>query len=248
MQAAGADQSGNAVEASEKLLVPAESKKLIRKSEIVMQVKSVSDSRKQLLSQVRRLNGYVETELTTNSTAETKLQITLRVPNKLFEQLIDSAIVEAQYLESNNITSKDISSVYIDIESRLKTKRTVMERYQSFITRAEKMSDVLEIEKEIRLLQEEIESTESQLKAMSNDVSYSTIHITAYELRPAGLVPAIGYGHRFAEAFLSGWTELMSFIISLVHAWPLVIVISVLFYFGRRLLRKANKTQHGSIH
>jgi len=66
----------------------------------------------------------------------------------------------------------------VDGEIRLNSKRLFRNRYNELLTKAGKVVDILAIEENIRVLQEEIESTEGRLKFLDDQVLYSTIDLT----------------------------------------------------------------------
>ncbi len=80
-----------------------------------------------------------------------------------------------------NISGDDVTEEYVDLESRLKSKRVVEERLISFMNNAEKTEDLLKISEDLAEVQEEIETIEGRKKFLENQTSLSTIIITLYE-------------------------------------------------------------------
>lgn len=212
--------------------------KIIRNATLRLQVESVKEVRKSLLTEVKKLNGYLESEHSSNNNYNSELQLTLRVPNTEFDKLIDASSALATYIESKDITTEDVTDSYVDITARLKTKKEVFARYTDFLKRADKIKDVLEVENQIRQLQEEIESTEARLRNLNNRVSYSTINVTVYELKPTGSTPEISYLNKAGSAFVSGWRDIMAFTIGIIKAWPILIFLSLLAYLLRMKFKK----------
>lgn len=219
--------------------------KIIRNASIRMQVEKIASARKALLSETKKLKGYLESEHQSNNNYNSELQLTLRIPNTEFEKFLDASTSVGSYVESKDITTEDVTDTYVDLSARLKTKKEVHARYLEFLKRANKIQDVLEVENEIRQLQEEIESTEARLRVLNDKVSYSTIQITVYELKPVGSTPQIGYISKLGTAFMGGWNGLMSFTIGVVHLWPFILILAIVLFIIRRKWRmnKAERIQ-----
>ena len=68
-----------------------------------------------------------------------------------------------------------------EIEQCSKTKKEVEARYRELLTRATSVEEILKIEEQIGNIRTEIESAEGRLRYLSNQVQYSTLHVTFYE-------------------------------------------------------------------
>ncbi len=62
----------------------------------------------------------------------------------------------------------DASDEYIDIQSRIASKRAYLKRYRELLSKAATIKNILEIEEIIRTLQEELESQEQRLANLNN--------------------------------------------------------------------------------
>ena len=81
------------------------------------------------------------------------------------------------------MTGEDITEQYIDLESRVKSKRIVEERLLEFMGKVEKTEDLLKISSDLSKVQEEIELIVGKMKYLENQTSFSTIQIAMYENR-----------------------------------------------------------------
>ena len=73
------------------------------------------------------------------------------------------------------IDSQDVTEEYIDITARLKTKKELEARYLELLKKANKVEEIVSIEKEIGNLRSDIESIEGRLRYINNAVAYSTL-------------------------------------------------------------------------
>jgi prefoldin subunit 5 len=82
------------------------------------------------------------------------------------------------------------------LTSRLNTKRKLEERYIEILKKATKVSEILEIEKQISAIREEIEAKQGQLKYLESRVSESTVTIEFYKTIAQKEGVKISYGSK----------------------------------------------------
>ena len=145
---------------------------------------------------------------------------------------------EASFVHYRNIKTEDVGKQFVDLESRLKTKREVQRRYEDILRRkAGTIEDLLAAEKQIGNLQEEIESTISRLNYLKDEVAFSTINLQMYEVRADDVVAESGesMNDNFREAFLAGLKGTVEILIALTRVRPLLLIITtVLVIYLRR--------------
>jgi hypothetical protein len=61
---------------------------------------------------------------------------------------------ESVYTDTKNITADDVTSEFVDVEARLKSKKEVEKRYLELLARAQKVTDVIEVENNLRVIRE----------------------------------------------------------------------------------------------
>ncbi|MDP5198353.1 DUF4349 domain-containing protein [Flavobacterium sp. DG2-3] len=165
----------------------------------------------------------------------------VKVPSQNFDRFISDVSKGISYFEVKNISSQDVTEQYIDLTSRLKTKKKLEERYLEILKKANKVSEILEIEQQISTIREEIESKEGQLKYLESRVSESTITIEFYKTVAEKEGVKISYGSKLWTAVKSGFFSLSDFLISLISIWPFVIIFIVLAYFIRKRFKRRKK-------
>ncbi|WP_294964609.1 DUF4349 domain-containing protein [uncultured Flavobacterium sp.] len=167
--------------------------------------------------------------------------LTVRVPSQNFDRFINDVSKGVSYFEVKNISAEDVTEQFIDLTSRLNTKKKLEERYLQILQKATKVSEILEIEKQISAIREEIEAKEGQLKYLESRVSESTVTIEFYKTVAEKEGVKISYGSKLWNAVKSGFFSLSDFLISLISVWPFVIIFVVLAYFIRRRLKRRKK-------
>ncbi len=214
---------------------------IIKKANYKFQVESVDISTKNIEAIVKQHNGFVaDMNLVTIST-EISNAFTIRVPSQNFETLMSAMGAEALYTNYKRINTEDVSEEFIDIESRLKTKKEVRDRYIDILkNKAKTVTDVLKAEEQIRILQEEIEAKEGRLRYLQSKVSLSTIHLEIYQHVRFQESPDVFEKPYFVEAkqgFLNGWSMLLGISLLLVNIWPLFI-LGIVIFWKRKWIKK----------
>ena len=104
------------------------------------------------------------------------------------------------------------------------------------------IKDMLEIERQISTIREEIEAKQGRLKYLQNKVSFSTIHLSFYEMIQGEKAPSQTYANRLWRAVKGGFTGVGEFIIGVVYLWPFILLAVLIGFFVRQRIRK-NKSK-----
>ena len=165
--------------------------------------------------------------------------MTIRVLPEKLDGLVEKLSTLARNIDRKAIETEDVTRQYIDIETRLKSKRAVVERYQQLLQQAKDVEDVLAVEENLRKVTEEIESTEAQLRYLSNQIGQSTLHLSFYE--PVDRVSSTGpsFLKRIGNALKGGWQVLLNVVIFFFEIWPftLLIILGTALFLRRRKKR-----------
>lgn len=182
-------------------------------------------------------NGYIGSENEQNTTYSITNDMIIRVMNKDFDAMVTKLLAVASNVNSKNVSAEDVTAEFVDIQSRLKSKKEIEKRYLDILQKATKVSDILEIEEKIGEIREEIEAKEGELKLLADQVDYSTINLNFhqdFEYKPTDKPGFLG---RLGTAFGNGWSGFLSFVLGLIYAWPLWIVICLVSYFLVRFIK-----------
>lgn len=216
--------------------------KIIKSATARYKVKNVKKATQQIKLIAKKHGAYISDLRFQNDLYKKENRFTIKVPQKYFDTVMDSVNNVVDFVEYENITTKDVTEEYIDLETRLKTKLEVKTRYESILRKnAKTVEDILKTEDKLRIIQEEIESAQGRLKYLTNKVSFSTIQIDLYES-----VDYVEEPESYTKTFLdkakqgvsNGWFFIESFIVVLINIWPLLIVGIVAYIFIRKRRRK----------
>ena len=216
-------------------------KKIVRSGQMTLESKDSKASKVAIDQRLKKLGGYYEEEKISAGDSYTNYSPIVRVPVKSFDAFIAGLEEGKDKVTSKTVNAEDVSLQYYDLESRLKSKRAYLLRYQEMVAKAKSVSDLLEIEEQIRKLQEEIDSHGAVLRSLSGQVSFSTLRLEIYDYDSTLATGGTTFGKRIAEAFVLGWALIKQILLGLVAIWPLLLVgVAFLVIWRRYRRRKKN--------
>ena len=157
---------------------------VIYQAELELRVKNFENTVQNLEAKAKKYGGYIaESSVTKDGTEQVSGSMKLRIPQAHFQEFLNDAEGQAAEVLKRNINGQDVTEEYVDLESRLRSKRAVEERLLSFMKNAAKTEDLLKISADLASVQEEIEVIEGRMKYLENQTSLSTVSITLYETK-----------------------------------------------------------------
>lgn len=221
--------------------------KIIKDGDVSIKTKNLVGSKKDFDKILKKLEGYYQKEELVKETEVIYYTLKIRVPAKNFEKLLAFISSGNDEITRKNINSRDVTDQFLDIESRLENKRAYLQRYKELLSKASSVGDILEIEEKIRNLQEEIESKEGQLQYLQDQVEFSTLNIYLFkEIVQEEENHEDTFFSRVVNSLIFGWKSVVDFLLWLVAKWPMIVIMSILFFVGRSYWRKRKKRKEQS--
>ena len=165
-------------------------------------------------------------------------KIIVRVPSKNFDAFLSDIAKGVTYFDNKEISSQDVTEEYIDVDARLKAKKVLESRYLELLKKANKVTEMLEIEAQLSAIREEIEAKEGQLRYMQSQISMSTLTIEFYKTVANEGGATLSYGSKIWNAITSGFNSISSFFIGLLSIWPFLIILAAAVYYIRKRFKK----------
>lgn len=157
---------------------------IILQARISTNVKDLEKAQHNMEQKVKKYDGYiVESNVYLESDETSSGKMVVRIPEKHFETFLSEAEAEASKVLEKNVTGQDVTEQYVDLSSRVKSKRAVEERLLAFMKDAQKTEDLLKISTDLAKIQEEIEVLVGKINYLENQTSFSTIELTMHEKR-----------------------------------------------------------------
>lgn len=211
-------------------------KKIVKTATLQAEVIDFSLYSQGLVQRVKALGGYISQEQQNQTDYRIENTVTIKVPVSQFDQAVATLLKDVQKVDTRQISSEDVTSAYIDSKSRLEAKKEVRLRYLELLKSARNMKDIIEVQKEINYIQEEIEMVTGRINYLGHASAMSTIHLTYYQVlnMTGGSKGTPGFIEELKDSFANGWYWLGELFIGLVAIWPLVLLIVFVALLIRR--------------
>ncbi|MDD1715723.1 MAG: DUF4349 domain-containing protein [Methanolinea sp.] len=210
--------------------------KIIRTSQINLEVQNVTSSLEPLKQIASARGGYIGS-LSVNSRGGDRMYavLTMRIPAREF----DAAITEIKALgtlKSESLSAEDVTEEYIDLQAQRSGLANQLTQYNRIMEKAENVSDILEVQVQIERVQVQIDRIDSRLKYLDSRVDYSTITVTLEEPEPVGggegfsLISVLNQG---IEGFLGVTALLIIFLIAIIPLILLGAIVYAIYRWGK---------------
>ncbi|WP_291903656.1 DUF4349 domain-containing protein [Chryseobacterium sp.] len=211
------------------------SKKIIKNGDMKIQVGDIKKAQNQVNEIIRKNNAYIQKEEFQNTDMNDNLTLIIRVPHKNFDALINSFSDGVGSVLSKNISSNDVTEEYTDVAIKLANKKIYLEKYRNMLKSAATTKDMLEIQENIRELEDEIDIAEGRLRFIDDRVNYSTLNLSLYKEKVrSSATSKIGFGSRFIDSLTEGWNSFVSFLLGIVSLWPFFLIIPMIVFLWRK--------------
>ena len=212
--------------------------KIIKTAYLRFETQDLEQTATMVHEALAKYKGQVQNDQQRNSYNVLNHSLSIRIPSASFDSFIDEISKGVTYFDQKQISATDVTEEYIDTESRIKTKKALEERYLQLLKKANKVSEMLEIEKELSAIREEIESKQARLQYLQSQVSYSTVELSFYKTVAEREEATVSYGSKIGNALKSGFNSLSSFFIGLIQIWPFILIFVIAFILIRRRFRR----------
>src|SRR5438105_1938213 len=157
-------------------------RKLIRNAIVELEILSFDNAVQKITAVANEEHGYVAT---TNSEKQANGKLRGQVEVKVLPENLDRFLQKIRglgELKNQALGTEDVTKAYFDTEARLKNARVMEQRLIDMLkTKTGKVSDLLQVEKELGRVREEIEKMQGELKYWDSQVQFATVTISLAE-------------------------------------------------------------------
>ena len=162
-------------------------RKLIRTVRMEVETETLDSLLAAMEEKLASLEGYVQArEVYNGSTYSSRryrhADVTLRIPAESLNDFVDHVAENANVVTSSE-TIDDVTTQYVDTESRVAALEIERDRLMELLAKAETMEDILTIESRLTDVRYELENFASQLRLLDNKVNYATVHLNITEVQ-----------------------------------------------------------------
>jgi hypothetical protein len=209
---------------------------IIRTGTALVEVDSLEAAIASVRSFALQLGGQLaNVSVQTGEERNRRAILEVKVPSARFDDALNR-IEPLGDVKSVEVQAQDVGEEYVDIAARVANARRLEERLiQLLAARTGKLSDVLDVERELARVREEIDRMEGRLRYLRSRVAVSTLTLTVHEPLPLLTQPGqnvilqafVQAGHNFIDL-------LSAFIASLGYLLPLGTIALIAFLVWRK--------------
>ena len=157
-------------------------RKLIRNAQVQLEIVGFDAAVQKITAFANEERGYVAT---TTSEKQGNGKLRGRVVVKIVPENLDRFLPKIRglgELKNQALGTEDVTKAYFDTDARLKNARVMEQRLIDMLkTKTGKVSDLLQVEKELARVREEIEKMQGELKYWDSQVQLATVTISLAE-------------------------------------------------------------------
>ena len=191
-----------------------------------------------LQDEVQSLGGYIENMDSYNGSSygdyrsSRNANLTLRIPKDRLDGFLNLVSDIANVVRRSESVD-DVTLTYVDMASRRNALRTEQERLLELLEQADTIEDILTIENRLSDVRYQLESMESRLRTMDNQVDYSTVYLYVSEVRELTPVVERTVWERISYGFKGSLEEIGDGTVD-IFVWVLVnlpyLVLWIVFF------------------
>jgi hypothetical protein len=232
---------------------------VIRNADLAIVVKDPKASMAAITKLAEKMGGFVvasnlyQSYYGPNNTEVPEATITIRVPVEKLDEALASIKEDVVDVNYENVTGQDVTSEYVDLQSRLTAKQAAEKKLLQILDKAEKSEDVLAIYMQIQNVQTEIEILKGQIKYYEESAALSAISVRL--IAEAGTQPIeigpwtpTGTAKEAVQDLIYFFQNFVEFLIRFVlYNLPALILIGIplflVFLGGRAVFRRVKKSK-----
>ena len=166
---------------TDQTIIQSPDKRVIKTGTIDMRVNSVEKA----ISEIRAIaqthgGNEMSSDFSKNGTYKNGY-IIIKVPVNQYVETFEQIKRIAPLVTHESSQAQDVTAQFIDLESRLKNKKEHEDRLRTFFDKADNVTELIQVERELARVRTEVEQMEGQLKYLKDQTQYSTIHTSLME-------------------------------------------------------------------
>lgn len=219
--AAGADRAlakEAAGSGGDAALSPAD-RKIITTGSMDLEVQDLDAALADLGQLVQRTGGFYAEKSVSRVESWRTATVTIRVPADRFDELHEGAVALGE-VKRDTQQGEDVTRQWQDLEARLRIRKTEEQSLLALMKRQGRLADLLEVEKRLWEVREQIEVSEGELRYLRDRVTLATLTVTLREQIPVSVGPlgAWNLGYHVVNALQTLGRVIRGLVIGLIYA------------------------------
>lgn len=177
------------------LTVPAQQRIVVRTVDMTLIVASVPAVADRIGALAAETGGWV---VSSRRTERHRGSISVRVPADRLDEVLRELQKLAVEVKAENSTGQDVTDEYVDLQARIRNYQKTADQILKVMERPGEIKDILEVQRELTRVQEEIERLQGRLRFLEETAAFSLINVNL-ELASAQITVDVGADQVVAE-------------------------------------------------
>jgi len=160
---------------------------IIKTGTLDLQVKAVDEAVTAAAVAITALGGYVSGSEQTGDGEETTATITYRIPAEAWEDALSALRALSIKVVAERTGTEDVTGQVVDLRARITNLKATETALQGIMTQATKISDVLDVQRELTTVRGQIEEATAQKQRLEEQAAYSTLNVR-FGLQPEAAI------------------------------------------------------------
>ena len=232
---------------------------VIKNADLAIVVKDPKKSMAEISKLADTLGGFVvssnlyQSYYGPNNTEVPEAAITIRVPVAKLDEALTDIKKNAVDVNTENVSGQDVTSEYVDLQSRLSAKQAAEKKLNQILNAADKTEDVLAVYTQLQLIETDIEVLKGQIKYYEESAALSAISVRL--IAEAGTLPLTvgpwtptGTAKQAIQDLIYFFQNFVEFLIRFgLYILPALILIAIPLFLvyigGRAVFRRFRKSK-----
>ena len=145
----------------------------IRNASLSIDVYDLEESVQKVTKITENAKGYVKQK---SKSGEKNASLYLRVPSDKLKSVVEE-IAKMGKVTEKEVSSKDVTEKYVDINARLKNKIVLRDKLKKLLEKAKSVKDILAIERELNRVQSDIDSMQGRMNSLESKIEFAELDV-----------------------------------------------------------------------
>ena len=200
---------------------------IVYSGDVQLKVSRLKEAADSVLKLIDQYQGYLSNLQEFNYETSQSVSITARIPAAKVFQFLEE-VKKLGEVVSSNLSGDEVTEEYFDLQAQLEALRVSEARLKEMLARSGKLSDLLEIERELSNKQSQVNQVVGRMKYLEDRSALGTLSIALVTEAPPPH-PAVGFTWDLGEVFSQSWVSLKYTVRRFVHGL-IVLAVGAIFW------------------
>ncbi|MEN3534133.1 DUF4349 domain-containing protein [Microbispora sp. ZYX-F-249] len=229
----------------EKARIDPADRAIIYQAELTVEAKDVTAAADRAKAIATGVGGYVAEERSDSYSGGQRAVIAFKVPPDRYADVLAQLGRDLGKRRSMRQNAQDVTEEVADVASRVKSAEAALGQFRTLLSKADKIGEILEIEREITNREAELESLQARQKALAAQTGMATVTLTLVLPPKPSARPGKEDRSGFLGGLRTGWDTLTtSTVVALTvlgALLPWLVVAGLVWLAVRTLMRRMRR-------